>query len=303
MNTLVPGGGQALLGHPWQATGEAALEISTFAWGYDLSAKSPMTLDGVPEGIPQAHPQLFSQKMRKCVKVGARYVCKSHSSQYSGGQHPQDITRQLDADILQEIGIKAHMVNIYNSYREAAAGNEADLLLDSTSTGLLFMAPFRADNVFDAWVVYPLLIALAYHTYLYYGEDPLPLAPLTNRSKNEYGFVYGMVYPFGSAAPEEMFYRGFLLNEFRSASGYDWVGVAGSSLAYMLSHTSDSYVGAGVSGLYLGTLTIYEKGALSKGIAFHFWSDVIAGVHAILSLQRDQKKSGRPVGVAIRMEF
>src|SRR4051812_31646962 len=52
-NTFVPGAGQALLGNPGTAVVQFGLETTTFGYGYYLSKRSPLTLDGVPIDLPR----------------------------------------------------------------------------------------------------------------------------------------------------------------------------------------------------------------------------------------------------------
>jgi hypothetical protein len=303
-NTFVPGGGKFLEGEDLLGAEQALLEVSTFGLGYGLSAKSPMTLDGVPENIPAPHRGLIRLKDRNCQIINRRRIC--HVVSRLGGDNfgaVEDIQKALVADILQEIGIKAHMVNVYDAYRLAMQKGTTYGFVDQTSTPQLFSAPFQKENLFSAWVAYPLLISLAYHAYEYSSEKTLVTSPLTSRSKSEYALVYGAVYPFGSAAPEEMFFRGFLQNEAYAATESKWLAVFLSSAAYTLSHSPDSYVSAAVSGVYLGTLTYHDNGALSHGITFHFWSDVIGGIHSILSLYRNQAHSAAPVKLSLSLEF
>ena len=303
LNVFLPGGGQLLLGNYAAAAMQAALEGSTFAVGYELSAKSPMTLDGVPEDIPSPHRSFLRLGNLNCQVINGKRQCtRASSSSVVAYQSPVDIQKALIADFLQEVGLKAHMVNVYDAYR-ATLRPETGSFVDRTPTGQLFAAPFKKDDVFSSWVIYPLLLSVAYHAYSFSTEQATVAAPLSGRSKTEYGLVYSTMYPVGSAAPEEMFYRGFLQNEAYRASQSRWAGVLFSTLAYTLSHSPDSYVGAATSGLYLGALTYHENGKLSKGIAFHFWSDVIGGIHAILSLQKNQQILTKPAQLSFSAEF
>ena len=91
INTVVPGAGELMLGNPELAGAKAGIETGTFLWVYSLSAHAPMTLDGVPEILPSLQ------------------------------NSDQDLSRSLYADMLQEAGLKYHMVNVYNAYRNSAA--------------------------------------------------------------------------------------------------------------------------------------------------------------------------------------
>lgn len=290
-NTFIPGGGEGLLGNYSYAAIQASIEVGLFSWGYNLSAKSPMTLDGVPENIPTPHTGPINNPGKKiCIKKNSRGVCiqygfssKQNSKANSLNQNVS-IDQELKADFLQEIGIKYHMVNIFSAYQKAGATGQ----VDQSSIEDLFAAPFALDIVKDPYVYLPLLISLGFHVVSFKNETVTPLASLDQGSKNGYGLMYGVVYPTGSAAPEEMFFRGFIQNEFLSMTGTPYLAVPMSTLIYTLSHSPESYLSAGVSGLFLGTLTYIQNGSLKKNIAFHFWSDVIMGIHAILSLQRNE---------------
>lgn len=293
-NTLVPGGGKALMGD-WKNAGlQFGLEVSTFSLGYSMSAKSPFTLDGVPENIPDPHAGVFGVTTKKvCTKFNSRGQCLNYKTTTSSGASSYDnsvtdITPALQADVLQEIGLKAHMVNVFDAYRMSAKSEDIGQGIDQSPLQDLFLAPFSMENLTDKYVYLPLLVSLAFHTYTYLNEKRVTGAPLNADSNTQYGLVYGAVYPIGSGAPEEMFYRGFMQNEFYQWTGSPYWAVPMSTLAYTLSHSPDSWLSAGVSGLYLGALAYKEKGQLKKNITFHFWSDVFLGIHAILTLARNE---------------
>ena len=282
VNTFVPGGGALLLDEPGQAAVQATIEVGTFLGGFSLSSKSPMTLDGVPENIPARGS--------------------------NGTNNPQDITPALQADFLQEIGLKYHMVNVFDSYRRASLSTGVGALsgqgIDDTSVRDLFLAPFQPDVLSSPWVYLGIVASLAGHIYTSSTQGTTASAPLTARSNWQYDAMYGAVYPVGSGAPEEMFYRGFLQNEFYEMTGSAYAAIPLSSAAFMFSHTADTYLGAGTLGLYLGTLTFLEKGRLSKSIAVHFWNDVIAGALAIATLNRNSySASVHPVYFSFGTEF
>ncbi len=289
-NTFVPGGGELLLGHYKYGLLQATIETSAFVSGFNISAKFPMTLDGVPEQIPEPHSGSFSGSTAKqCQRKNIHGVCINSSGGTGvpsvGIVHQSNINSSLTADLLQEIGIKYHMVNVFDSYRRAGAKGQ----VDHSSISDLMLAPFDLKNFSDPLVDAALLISLGFHTYSYLNETRTPIAPLDGGSNTGYGLMYGVVYPVGSAAPEEMFYRGFLQNEALNLSGSAYVAIPFSTLAYTFSHSSSSYFDAAVSGGFLGYLAYKKQGNLRANIAFHFWSDVIMGVHAILSLQRNQR--------------
>lgn len=260
-NTFVPGGGSFLLNEPGRGAIEATSEIGTFWAGYNLSSKSELTLDGFTETLPDT------------------------GHQTSGGV---DFTRALQADVLQEIGIKAHMVSVFSAYRRAGAQGRDGQEIDDRQISDLFLAPFHAENLEDPLVYLALAFSFAYDVYDYSQPHSSSVDTLNRNSNIQYSVLYGAVYPVGSGAPEEMFYRGFLQNEFYRATGSAWAAVPMSSALYALSHSSDSYVATGFEGLYLGTLTYLNKGQLSKAIAFHFWSDVLVGLYTIARLNHDE---------------
>ena len=318
-NVILPGGGSLLLGRPMAAAEQFVLEVGTFNWGYSLSARTPFTLDGVPESIPNANTQILQNHSTTstCTLTNAKGQClryrkvKSTTSKLVYDGSAQDITRPLYADILQEIGLKAHMVNIFDSYRTAARDQGVDLRveqIDTHDTGDLFLAPFDRARVFDPWVSVPLgLSAIAlYVAYRSNLAQVQLVPPLNTRSTRLYEATYLGVFPLGSAAPEEMFYRGFLQSQLLQVTRTPWVAVPVSSALYTFSHTSDDYLGAAVSGLYLGFMTFHDHGDLRRGIAYHFWSDIMSGVYAIALLKLGQKAASAaspPASMTLNFEF
>src|ERR1700761_4577352 len=53
-NAVVPGGGELLLGNYALAGAQFVGEVATFGVGSHLSKRSPLTIDGVPEALPQS---------------------------------------------------------------------------------------------------------------------------------------------------------------------------------------------------------------------------------------------------------
>jgi membrane protease YdiL (CAAX protease family) len=314
-NVFLPGGGEALMGNYWTGAQQAGLELSTFVWGYSLSAREPFTLDGVPEDLPS--PEIgFLQKpitttlcsrrngIVRCYPVRKNSVVASYNT-------PQDISKPLFADVLQEIGLKTHMVNIYDSYRKAAAKNGIDFNvahLDPTPTSQLFTAPFDRDNLLNPWVYLPLLLtgAVLFYSYEQLTPNDYPALPQFNRRSSVfYDLTYTTVFPVGSGAPEEMFYRGFLQSEFYNWSGSPWVSVPMSTALYALSHESDAQLGAALSGLYLGYLAHRENGHLKLGITYHFWSDIMTGLYSIAVVKLGQRQAAlnAPPQVSFSLSF
>ena len=308
-NTFVPGGGQFLLGKPFYGIYQATLEIGTFYSGYKMSARSPMTLDGVPESLPS--PATTSQVLKKITNSyncilwnSARTRCiswKNGTSISSSAISPShDIMRELYADWLQEFGLKYHMVNVFDSYRTVAGENSVyqGQRIDPSAPAELFLAPFKWENLSDPAVYAGLAVtaALVIYNYNLLINTPGGIAPtgrLNSRSSSLYNFTYLGLYPVGSAAPEEMFYRGFLQHELHVMTGTPWLAIPLSTAAFAFSHSAEERPSAALSGLFLGLLTYFRGGYLSSPIAYHFWSDVISGLYQISVVK---KSSGeRPI--------
>lgn len=262
-HAFIPGAGPFLLGDFKEGGYQAAVEVSTFGLGYALSARSPMTLDGVPEVVPP----------------------------YGDGQR-KDMSRALSADILQEVGLKYHMVNVFESYREASGGR--DPWIDPTPTRELFLAPFTGSILLDPTVYVPVAlssVALGIYYYSVTQKGQTQVAPLTPVSQGLYAFTYGAVYPFGSAAPEEMFYRGFIQNEARTLVDSPFFTIPLSTALFTVSHLPAEMPSAFLAGAWMGTLTYLSQGRLARGIAYHFWTDFLAGLVQIQLLKQAQFQS------------
>ncbi|MBC7691440.1 MAG: CPBP family intramembrane metalloprotease [Methylotenera sp.] len=295
VNTFVPGAGEVMLGNPGLGIVQAVSEVGTFSIGYANSRRSPLTLDGVPEDIPspQVTKKRISTRAQYCRIHPTDVICSQGSpndklliSTFSST--PISIQKSLSADILQEFGIKYHMVNVFNAYREAAQGVPN---IDRTPTGELFLSPFRGSVLSEPEVFIPLGISVAavFASYYFTVKDGLPAGPkLTKGSNRLYATTYAVVFPVGSAVPEEMFYRGFIQNEAYSLVPSPWFAIPVSTLAYTLSHTGDEMPTAAITGLWLGSVAYMNHGMLSKGIAYHFWANVFAGILAIELLQRSE---------------
>ena len=304
LNTFVPGAGQALLGDYVLAGAQATLEVSTFLIGYNVAGRSTMTLDGAPDALPTR-----TTKIIQTCKKDKNGICEKNTTRFNSvNAPPSNLIVPLASDTLQEFGIKYHMVNVYNSYREAAAGT--DPLIDQTSTGNLFLAPFNLDVLSDPWVWGGLTVSAA-ALYINYqstvAQGGLTPFPHFTRTTNEiYGFNNILMFPAGSGAPEEMFYRGFVQNEAYHAVQSPFFSIAVSTLAYTFSHSSDDRPSAAITGAYLGFLTHHNDGRLSKGIAYHFWADVFAGIlqMAIVHYQQGLNNNGTaPVSFIFETKF
>lgn len=279
-NALLPGSGQALLGNPGKGAMEATYEVSSFAIGYRLSNSEIFSLDGFAAPKPLA---------RLRSPGGISY------------EH------ELSGDLLQEFGLKAHMVNTFDSYRQAALQSGIAMEhIDQTSTLDLFKEPFQMPNLSNPWVYIPILTVFTTSVidYLIQTSRALPPSPRFNPNSNAlYAFNYGLWQPFGSGAPEEMFYRGFLQNEFYEMVPSPFFAIPLSSLLFSLSHApGEGRYSAAIAGGYLGYLSYRYQGKLGPGITVHFWSGVILGLETILLSQRGQR-STPPASFDLQINF
>ena len=302
VNTAVPGGGQYLLGNPLKGAIQTTLEAGTFGWGYSLSRRSPLTLDGVPEDLPLPSAHISTRKTTALVcKINPR----THKNECSNvistsstfvASSEVDISKSLYADWLQEFGLKYHMVNVFESYREAAGTNSAigDQKIDQTPTGDLFLAPFKWDNVSSLWVFPAVIVTAAALIYNYQNSSTDgsfgQISPLNKGSQRLYDTTYLAVLPAGSGAPEEMFYRGFVQHELYGLVQSAVFSVGVSTALFAFSHSADDRPSAAVSGAYEGIVTHVHKGELSKAIAYHFWADVLAGFYQIAVVRKESGK-------------
>lgn len=303
-NTFVPGGGEILRGNILYGLFQGSVETSSFLIGYHWSSRTTMTLDGVPEDLPEpsgssiASSTSSHQTCAQYEKIKGKLVCTRYTTSSSSGATTvaadgsnKDITKALRADFLQEIGIKYHMVNVFNAYRHEADGRRGTQRIDQTSTAALFAAPFRPSVLSDPAVFISIGVAAAAVGASYYVDmkkSTPPLAQVNRESNSLYAFTYSVFYPVGSAAPEEMFYRGFLQNEFYSAFRTPLVSIPLQAAAYAFSHSAPERLSAAVTGLWEGILTHANKGQLSPSIAFHFWANVFSGLYTIALFQKAQ---------------
>lgn len=315
-NTFIPGGGQLLLGNYQLAAIQAVGEISTFGYGFLLSKRSPLTIDGVPEDYPGVTPTLTRRSRttyvcpagslnpltHRCAVPLVPQQTSTTSTSYSSDA--QDLRRPVSAAFLQEVGLKYHMVNVFDAYRVAAKKQgmiDAGQGIDDREPLDFFKDPFRAENIFDPWVYIPLLltaveIGFDYSATLQGSSGIQRLTPLTNAFV---GFNQMVLYPLGSGAPEEMFYRGFLQNEARFIINSGWFSIPVSTLAFSLSHSSEGHMGAAITGTYLGYLAHRNNGKLGKGIALHFWSVFLLGIEAFVLTLNEQRAPPVSMGVSI----
>ena len=307
-NMFIPGGGEFIQGNLGRGSLEAILEFGTFYAGYRNSKRSPLSLDGVPEDLPARNSgttPVFKFK-RKCTTVKGKRVC-TDATDASGAAIPADadISRSLYADWLQEFGLKLHFVDVFDTYRSAAGGRGsiAGQSIDKTDTSKLFLAPFYWENISSPWVYAAVAVSAAALVYNYNqvirDGELQTVGAINRRSRRQYELTYIGVFPTGSAAPEEMFYRGFLQHEFYSMVQSPVFSIGLSSTAYAFSHSGDDRLSAGLTGLYLGLLTHLDKGKLSKAIAYHFWADVLAGLYQV-AIVRKETSHGPMINLSLK---
>ena len=302
-NTFLPGGGELLKGNYSQAALEGALEIGTFGYGYSLSKLYPITIDGVPEDFPQLITSNASRitTVRVCTKYSGT-TCVSYANKKTLQKYktvdatPVDATKSVNAAVLQEIGIKYHMMNVYNTYRNTIWAQNENLGqgIDNASTKDLLLSPFNPEFLTDPYVWIPGVLISAFAVYDFNSQiSNLPVTqPLTKFTNSYLAFDQTAIYTTGSGAPEEMFYRGFLQNEFYHLVPSPFFSIPMSTLAFAFSHGADGRVTAAVSGAYLGFLAHHNQGRLGPGIALHFWSVMVLGVESYLLTLRSQYRGG-----------
>ena len=234
--------------------GKAAIEVGTFGLGYSWSTHQNFDLDGA----------------------------KGNNS----------------SQLLQEVGMKYHMLNVFESYRDEylVSGGDVAQGLDQRPTLDLFKDPFDPNTLSSPFVWVPLAIsagaiAVDYQSTIHH-QSALPKQSFGTNLFS--GFNQITMYPIGSGAPEEMFYRGFLQNEF-----YHWVAspffsIPLSAAAFAFSHGPDVRAASAVSGAYLGFLAYRNQGKLNEGIAIHFWTVVMLGVESLFLMLHAQNASQAP---------
>ena len=216
-------------------------------------------------------------------------------------------TQVIESEILQEFGLKAHMVNTYETYRDAARVNgELPIGMETKSVKDLFFEPFNSDILSDPWVFAPIALVLGVTIADYWMSvaGTVTRTNALNSSSNAlYAMNYGIWQPIGSGAPEEMFYRGFLQNEFKDMTSSAPLAIAMSSTLFALSHMPGSgRDSAALVGAYLGFLANKNNGKLGPGIAVHFWGDMILGLETILLNHKGQRTTP-PTGLQIQVNF
>ena len=318
VNTFVPGGGRFMMGEYGEAAKEAALEVGTFAIGYSISPDGEFTLDGTPVGYPavSTFSYISTSTRNVCVKRNKiTKVCEQRqsrlfsSSQNAVDYNPTDATHPLAAAVLQEFGLKYHIMNVFFSYRDQfniEGGKDPGQGIDQRSASEMLKDPFQKEILTSPWVYVPILFASTFAYFDYKSQNKLsasnPISPLKTRSKVLTAFDQMIMYPVGSAAPEETFYRGFLQNEFYYAYRSPYFAIPMSSLFFALSHSQDSWPSAFVTGLYQGLLAYRNNGNLAYGNAVHFWGVVALGIESYILTLNSQAK-GPPATVNFSFTF
>jgi hypothetical protein len=270
-SALIPGGGRFMMGEYSEGAKEAGVEIGTFASGYVMSPESSITLDGTPITYPSVTPYNFKS---------------TRQHQHTGGR-AQDASTPLTAALLQEFGIKYHMLNAFLSYRDQfnLEGGDPGQGIDQRSTKEMFKDPFRLEVLSSPWVYLPIIFTTSFVIMDYKSQikSDLPsVARLKGSSKAYLAFDQTVVYPLGSAAPEETFYRGFVQNEFYYLVRSPYFSIPMSSMIFALSHSQENWGSSFVTGLYQGMLAYKNNGDLSYGNAIHFWGVFVLGIEAYL---------------------
>src|SRR5262249_34651141 len=134
------------------------------------------------------------------------------------------------------------------------------------------------------------------------GDEPRhqPLKPYSNWL---YFMDYAVIEPVGSGAPEEMFYRGFLQNEFKVMTNSSVFSILATSALFAFSHEpGDGRYSAAVAGMYLGYLEERYHGNLGPGITLHYWSSIFLGIESVLLSQWGQRATP-PAGMSIQISY
>ena len=306
-NTFIPGGGRLMMGEYGQAAKEASLEIGTFGIGYAISPDGEFTLDGTPVGYPSVSTYNYistitrnacikrDSKTNACLQRAPRLVSRS---QKAIDYNPTDSSGPLTAAVLQEFGLKYHIMNVFFSYRDQfniEGGKDPGQGIDQRSASQMLKDPFQKEVIISPWVYIPIVLTSAFVYFDYQSQvklqPPNLISPLNTRSKIYTAFDQMVMYPVGSAAPEETFYRGFVQNEFYYLYRSPYFAIPMSSLIFALSHSQDSWSSAFVTGLYQGFLAYRNHGDLSFGNAVHFWGVVALGLETYLLTLHSQAKA------------
>jgi membrane protease YdiL (CAAX protease family) len=155
----------------------------------------------------------------------------------------------------------------------------------------MFLTPFSWDAVMDPWVFVPIGVTTAYALYDYFSsKGNLSREPhQTPYSNFLYAVNYGVVQPFGSGVPEEMFFRGFLQNELYDMVPSPFFAIPIQAAAFAFAHgPGDGRLTAALVGFYLGYLAYRGKGDLQRGITVHYWGDLMLGIDTLLNNQSRQ---------------
>lgn len=316
-NMFIPGSGRMIRGEYGDAVKESALEIGTFGLGYSMSPDSSFTLDGTPIDYPSVGTYTFTTRRRQsyCVRYDpVKKICLQYRSRTitsvnttTDYYNKHDATKPLTAAFLQEFGLKYHLMNTFFVYRDQLneEGGDPGQGIDQRGAMEMMKDPFRWEVLSSPWVYLPIALTTAFVYYDYRSElDQVrqEITPLNKRSKVFLGFDQMVMYPFGSAAPEETFYRGFIQNEFYYMVRSPYFSVPMSSLLFALSHSQDGWPSAFITGLYQGMLAYKNDGNLAYGNAVHFWGVVVLGIESFV-LTLSSQAQAPPVGVKFNFTY
>ena len=279
-NTFLPGAGRAMMGDYSLGLAQLGYEGGAFVAGYNLSGGSVLTLDGFISPKP-------TRRLNRTTEVG--------------------IENQLYGDMLQEFAIKAHMVNTFDSYRIAAfRDGKMPSGIDDKPVLDLFLEPFSSKNLGDPWVYLPMAVVFSATVADYIVQTSGTVGTssrLTPYSNFLYSVNYGVWEPFGSGAPEEMFYRGFVQNEAMDLIPSPYFAIPLSTALFTFSHApGDGRPTAALAGGYLGYLAYHFNGRLGPGITLHFWADMILGIETILLNHKGQRTTP-PASFSVQVNY
>ncbi len=280
INTFIPGGGRlASSDNPMglqEGSLEALFELGTFGLGWSLNHAGTLTLDGTTIDYPGPN--------------------KFHAE--------RETNIALSAAVFQEMGIKTHFVHTFLTYREQFNRHPGDpgQGIDMRSMNEMFKDPFQIEILKSPFFYIPIALtsAFAILDYKSHHQNLSTIAPLSSTSKSLIGMNQLIVYPTGSGVPEEVFFRGFIQNEFYYLVRSPYFSIPMSSMFFALSHSQDDWSSAFASGVYQGMLAYQNNGNLALGNAVHFWGVVILGIEAYANTMNRQ---AHPTPIAANFQF
>ncbi|MBI3396714.1 MAG: CPBP family intramembrane metalloprotease [Spirochaetia bacterium] len=308
---LVPGLGQAYLGNSQAAAAQAGVFLgSSLATGefyarkdyiqprdqtiqYDYKQmliaealrKSGLLYNNLPLAQLPQYGGWFSEADWQRTLVMIKYhqlVQVNPLIQY--GSYTRTNSTTIQSEIWGEPATVAMFYSSYSSYRDAGG------LPDKQNESFwdLAAAPFQPRNIFDPWVIAPLVGILALS-----GKSPPTLVnPQLAQNKGQQA-AYVLVPSYGAGVSEEAFFRGFLNHSMSQAWG-PGAGIAVSGTLFGLAHLGNSptlrpadVIPQLLGGYYLGYLHYKNHWDLGQSIALHFWWDIIAFALEVKSFKGD----------------